>query len=133
MAARGKFVLNKRTIGHIAKKDDGLIAAVDDAAAEIAGKAGPTATVDTYTTDLHVAGVTVSGAAQARDGVATRAAQSVAADNAGNAAGRERLEGGIKSRAQWRYLAAMDRGALRQYARSSPRYSSLPERVNRDG
>jgi len=125
---RGKFKLNKGTAKHILQDDDDVAEAVDDAAQEVADRSGPTATVDTYKTDRHVAGVTVAGAAQARDGVATRAAQAVSAENAGNA----RMRGGLRSRAQWRYLAANDPAAFRQATRASVRYSALPERVQRD-
>ena len=125
----GKFNLNKGTVAMIAKRDPLLAHAVDEAADEVRARSGPTATVDTYTTDRHVAGVVVTSAAQARDGAATRAAQQVAAEHAGDV----RLRGGIKSRAQWRFLAASDRNALREAAHNSPRYGSLPERSPRRG
>jgi hypothetical protein len=124
MPAAAKFVLNKGTVAMIAKRDPALAKAVDAVADEVRARSGPTATVDTYTTDRHVAGVVVTSVAQARTGAATRAAQSVAAEHAGNV----RISGGIKSRAQWRFLAANDRDALRAAAHGSARYSSLPER-----
>lgn len=119
--------MNRRTVGTIAKRDRGLAAAVDDKADEVAHRAGPGATVDHYTTDRHVGGVVVPAADQARDGAATRAAQSVAA-------GAERPPSrgavrGFASRASWRYAFVTGAADADTRARASRPYASLPERV----
>lgn len=126
MAPRGKFKLNRRTVAGIAKHDRRLAAAVDDVADEVARRAGPGATVDHYTTDRHVGGVVVPAADQARDGAATRAAQSVAA-------GAERPPSrgtvrGFPSRAAWRRAFAVGAANADARARASQSYASLPER-----
>lgn len=135
MAERGKFVLNKRTGRHILRDDDGVKRQLVDAAEEVADDAGPTASVETYMTDRMVAGVVVGATEQARDGVATKSAQRVvsrqATGRARAAQAKPFLEGAIRSRAQWRFIASHDRGSLRERAGMSPRYSSLPERVSR--
>lgn len=69
----GKFVLDKAVVGDIMKHDPGLIAAVDAAAKPIARDAGPTARLHTYTTDRHVAGITVPAIDQAKHGRLTKA------------------------------------------------------------
>lgn len=120
MAPRGKFKLNKRTVGMIAKRDPLLARAVDAAAGDIADKSGPTATVDTYTTDRHVAGVVVGATDQAKNGVATKAAQQTVADNAGKP---------FVSRAQWRFGFRNQASQAAGRARRSPSYRSLPERA----
>jgi hypothetical protein len=48
--------------------------AIDDLARKVADQAGDGAVMDTYTTDRAVAAVSVPNAAQAKDGVLTRAA-----------------------------------------------------------
>lgn len=126
MAPRGKFKLNHRTVGGIAKRDRGLAAEVDDKADEVAHRAGPGATVDHYTTDRHVGGVIVPAADQARAGTATRAAQSVAAG-----ADRPPTNGGVRgfpSRAAWRRAFATGAANAAARARASRSYASLPER-----
>lgn len=82
MARGGTFRLNHAAVGEFLKHDPDLAAAVDAAAEKVAARAGPSAVVavDHYTTDRHVAGVVVAAHAQARDGVATRAAQSVVSE-----------------------------------------------------
>lgn len=70
--ARGKFRLNKKTIGQILKTDDGgkrkaaqaILDRIDD----------PDARIDVYTTDREVIGVVVPADRQAKDGIATKAA-----------------------------------------------------------
>ncbi|WP_431231527.1 hypothetical protein ACQ856_18365 [Mycolicibacterium psychrotolerans] len=122
----GKFTLNRRTVSQIAKHDGKLADAVDDVAAEVAHRSGPGATVDTYTTDRHVGGVIVGAADQARDGVATKAAQSVAAG-----ADRPPTRGGVRgfsSRAEWRHEFARGASNADARARASRAYHSLPER-----
>jgi hypothetical protein len=69
----GKFKLNRATVGQIMKTDPALAAAVDGVAADLRGDAGPNATVDTYTTDRHVAGIVVRAIDQARNGALSRA------------------------------------------------------------
>lgn len=69
---RQGFVANRKAIGDILKKDAGIQAALEAIAGPIAEKAG--GAVDAYTTDRAVRTVMVDGAAQAKDGVATKAA-----------------------------------------------------------
>lgn len=123
MAPAGKFVLNKRTVADIAKNDRALGAALVSAAEEMRAEAGPTATIDKYTTDRQVAGIVVGAAEQARDGVATKAAQSVASKSGGK-------ERGFRSRAQWRWYS-LNRPADAARMRRVQSYASLPERVKR--
>lgn len=66
------FVRNKAAVGRILKNDPGIQAALDAIANPLADKAG--GTVKSYTTDRAVRTVMVDGAAQAKDGVATKAA-----------------------------------------------------------
>jgi hypothetical protein len=70
----GKFVLDKAVVGDIMKHDPNLIAAVDAAARKVLPDAGPNAQVHYYTTDRHVAGISVPAIEQARDGRLTKAA-----------------------------------------------------------
>lgn len=131
MAPRGKFKLNRRTVAIIAKRDRGLSGAVDEVADEVARRAGPGATVDHYTTDRHVGGVVVPAADQARDGTATRAAQSVAAG-----AEPPPSRGGVRgfpSRAAWRRAFATGAANADARARASRPYASLPERKGTGG
>jgi hypothetical protein len=67
------FTLDTAVIGQIMKTDPGLIAAVDGAAAQVLPDAGPNATVHYYTTDRHVAGITVPAIDQAKHGHLTKA------------------------------------------------------------
>lgn len=69
----GKFTLDKAAVGDIMKHDPGLIAAIDAAAAQLLPDAGPNATIDYYTTDRHVAGITVPAIDQAKHGHLTKA------------------------------------------------------------
>src|SRR6185436_14604808 len=76
MAPRGKFKLNRKTVGAILRgADRGLTEAVHDAAEEMKDKAGPGATVEDYKTDRVVSGIVVGAADQARNGTASKAAQ----------------------------------------------------------
>lgn len=70
---RPTFKLNRKTVANIAKNDPKLAAAVDDTADDLKSDSGPNATVDHYTTDRHVAGISVPRLDQARDGRLTRA------------------------------------------------------------
>lgn len=70
----GTFTLDTAVIGQIMKTDPGLIAAVDAAAAQVLPDAGPNAEVHYYTTDRHVAGITVPAIDQAKHGRLTKAA-----------------------------------------------------------
>lgn len=127
MAAKGKFVMDRRVVGQIAKTDGALAAAVVDAASEVAGEIGPGATIDTYTTDRKVAGVVVPAHRQARDGVATRAAQRVASRPTGTTS--PGTPAGFRSQAQWRWYYANRPGMASSMARRSSPYRSLPRRV----
>lgn len=69
---REGFVRNKAVVGRILKQDSGIQAALDAVVAPLAAKAG--GTIDAYTTDRAVRTVMVDGAAQAKDGAATKAA-----------------------------------------------------------
>jgi hypothetical protein len=69
----GKFVLDTKVIGDIAKHDPALSAAVDAAARSVLKDAGPNARIHTYTTDRHVAGITVPAIDQAKHGRLTKA------------------------------------------------------------
>lgn len=69
---RQGFVANRKAIGRILKNDPGIQAALEAIAGPIAAQAG--GEVDSYTTDRAVRAVIVDGAAQAKDGVATKAA-----------------------------------------------------------
>lgn len=69
-----KFVLDTAVVGQIMKSDPGLTAAVDAAAATVHTNAGVGASIHYYTTDRHVAGITVEAADQALHGKLTRAA-----------------------------------------------------------
>lgn len=73
MARKRGFVANRAGIGRILKTDPGLIGAVNGAADAMAAQDGRL-TVDTYVTDRFVAAIVVDGAAQAKDGAATKAA-----------------------------------------------------------
>lgn len=79
-AEQPKFVLDTGVVGQIAKSDPGLVAAVDAAAASVLGNAGKGAKIHYYTTDRHVAGITVPAINQARDGQLTKAAGISAAE-----------------------------------------------------
>jgi hypothetical protein len=120
MAARGKFVLNKRTVGHILKHDGGLKAAVHDTAEDAKDRAGPGATVEDYTTDRVVSGIVVGATDQAMNGTATRAAQQTAA-----AARKNRP---FTSRAEWRraFAAGDSNASTRAHASS---WAGLPEKA----
>lgn len=129
MAPRGKFKLDRRTVRMIAREDRRLAAAVDEVAEDVARQAGPSATVDHYTTDRHVGGVVVPATDQARDGRLTRAAQRTAARNA--ALGIESVARPFTSRAAWRRaFANNEQGAARRAAVSAS-YAALPERARR--
>lgn len=71
--AKPGFKRNGKAIARILHNDPGGQAAVRAAAKQIASQI-PGATIDEYHTDRFVAGVVVDAAAQAKDGVATRAA-----------------------------------------------------------
>lgn len=73
VSVQGKFVLDKAVVGQIMKHDPGLAAAVDAAAAKVLPDAGPNATLHYYTTDRHVAGITVPAIDQAAHGHITKA------------------------------------------------------------
>lgn len=118
-APRGKFKLNRKTVRHIARSDGGLKDALHDAAERTADNAGPNATIETYTTDRMVAGIVVPADEQARDGVATRAAQQTAS----GAKVRP-----LVSRSQWRFEFRRSAADASRRAKVSGRYSSLPER-----
>lgn len=77
---QGKFVLDTAVVGQIAKSDPGVVAAVDAAAATVHTNAGVGASIHYYTTDRHVAGITVEKADQAIHGKLTRAAGISAAE-----------------------------------------------------
>lgn len=79
-ADQPKFVLDTAVVGQIMKSDPGLTAAVDAAAASVLGNAGAGAKIHYYTTDRHVAGISVPAINQARDGQLTRAAGASAAE-----------------------------------------------------
>lgn len=121
-ATQGKFKLNRRTVRTIMREDNGLEAALEDAAEETLSEAGPNATIDKYRTDRMVAGIVVPADEQARDGTATRAAQQTASRNKARP---------IVSRAQWRYLHRLNRADAKARAAVSPRYASLPARASR--
>lgn len=129
MAPKGKFKLNRKTVAHIAKKDPGLAESVDDVAEKVAKKAGPSATVDRYTTDRHVGGVVVPAVDQARDGKATRAAQAVAS-GAKNPPSHGTARG-FPSRAAWRRAFAVGAGNAAARAKASRPYASLPEHARK--
>jgi hypothetical protein len=118
--SRGTFKLNRRTVRTIMREDNGLKAALHDAAEETREGAGPNATIDEYRTDRMVAGIIVPADEQARDGVATRAAQQTAS--------RARVRP-FRSRAEWRFQFSRDATAARARARVSGGYSSLPART----
>lgn len=67
------FTLDTAVIGQIMKTDPGLIAAVDAAAAQVLPDAGPNAQLHYYTTDRHVAGISVPAIDQAKHGHLTKA------------------------------------------------------------
>jgi hypothetical protein len=69
-----QFVLDHAAIGQIMKSDPGLVAAVDAAAESVHRNAGIGASIHHYTTDRHVAGITVAAENQAKNGQLTRAA-----------------------------------------------------------
>lgn len=69
----GTFTLDTAVIGQILKTDPGLIAAVNAAAAQVLLDAGPHAKIHYYTTDRHVAGITVPAIDQAKHGHLTKA------------------------------------------------------------
>lgn len=75
-----KFVLDTGVVGQIMKSDPGLVAAVDAAAASVLKNAGAGAKIHYYTTDRHVAGITVKAEDQAKHGKLTRAAGISAAE-----------------------------------------------------
>lgn len=75
-----KFVLDTGVVGQIMKSDPGLVAAVDAAAESILKNAGAGAKIHHYTTDRHVAGITVEKIEQAKNGKLTRAAGISAAE-----------------------------------------------------
>jgi hypothetical protein len=75
-----QFVLDHAVIGQIAKFDPGLMAAVDAAAESVHSNAGVGASIHHYTTDRHVAGITVPAIDQAKHGKLTRAAGITAAE-----------------------------------------------------
>lgn len=122
MAAAGKFKLNRGTVRHLLRADDGLKAAVHDIAEEMKDKGGESATVDDYVTDRVVSGIVVGAADQARDGVATKAAQQVAGEHAAKP---------FRSRAQWRFNFRAGRPDAAARARASGGYKSLPERAGK--
>jgi hypothetical protein len=119
MARGGKFKLNRRTVRHIMREDDKLGEALVDVAEEMKDRAGPTATIDEYKTDRQVAGIVVGANEQARDGVATRAAQQTAANRARP----------FRSRAEWRHAYATAAANASRRARASRGWASLPERA----
>ncbi|OCB44747.1 hypothetical protein A5721_18935 [Mycobacterium vulneris] len=130
MAPRGKFKLNRRTVRMIAREDPKLTEAVDDVADEVARRAGPSATVDHYTTDRHVGGVVVPAVDQARNGTLTRAAQGAAAESkkAPPSQGPVRA---FRSRAEWRRAFASGASNASARARVSATYAALPEKARR--
>lgn len=73
MTDQPKFVLDTAVVSQIMKTDPGLIAAVDAAAVQVLPDAGPNAKVHYYTTDRHVAGITVPAIDQAKHGHLTKA------------------------------------------------------------
>jgi len=73
MAQKPGFKRNAKTVEKILKNDPRLKAAVRAAAERVAAQI-PGARIEEYETDRYVAGVVVPADAQARDGVATRAA-----------------------------------------------------------
>lgn len=79
-ADQPKFVLDTAVVGQIMKSDPGLCAAVDAAAEPIRRNAGVGASIHYYTTDRHVAGITVPAIEQAKNGKLTRAAGISAAE-----------------------------------------------------
>ncbi|SCX05974.1 hypothetical protein [Mycolicibacterium fluoranthenivorans] len=73
MAPKPGFKRNAKTVEHILKKSPGLQAALRAAGARVAAQI-PGAEIEEYETDRFVVGIKVPADAQARDGVATRAA-----------------------------------------------------------
>lgn len=127
-APAGKFKLNRKTVRELARGfgpgGPALKAAVHGAAEETLAKAGPNATIDDYRTDRVVSGIVVPADEQARDGVATRAAQQTSAEHKTRP---------FVSRAQWRRGYLVDEAEAHKRAKVSARYSSLPERFRRAG
>ena len=100
VAAKGQvgFKLNKGTIALIAKKDVDLKKALKTAADGVAGQTrSGTATVEEYVTDRQVAAVVVRAAAQARDGDATRAANTYSTRNRSAARAQRVADGGAQT------------------------------------
>jgi len=121
MAPRGKFKLNRKTVGAILRgADRGLKEAVHDAAEEMKDKAGPGATVEDYRTDRVVSGIVVGAADQARNGTASKAAQQVAAN---------RKNRPFKSRAEWRRAFAAGDPNASARAHSTRGWAGLPEKA----
>lgn len=65
--------MDTKVVGLIMKTDPALIAAVDAAARSVLKDAGPNARIHDYTTDRHVAGITVPAIDQAKHGRLTKA------------------------------------------------------------
>ncbi|MCV7358482.1 hypothetical protein [Mycolicibacterium fluoranthenivorans] len=74
MAQKPGFKRNAKVVEQILKKGPGLQAALRAAAAKVAADIGGEAVLEEYETDRFVVGIKVPADAQARDGVATRAA-----------------------------------------------------------